>query len=354
MNAQELDVIIRVAGATLLVWAAIRMRSDGRPWFIALAICLCGFLAGNTADASLRLSAPLGTLAALVAGYAAVFLWWWCLSVFDASFRPRGAVLAVGVLWIVIASFDRGLFGPWIAEKGLSWGLIGLGLIMVGHLAWRLLTDRDGDTIDQRRQARIAVVILLGGQLLADLCIDLVMGLDWQPAAFPIVQNGVILAFVGWLLSLDLTKQRIAVGEAAVASDPSGISTVDEVAAARLRQIMETERPYLDPGLSFADMVRAMGTSERQVRRAINRMGYDHFRTFVNASRVAEARRRLASPAHQEDKLIAIAFDCGFASLASFNRVFRDMEGRPPSAFRANPVAEAGQETGSEERSVRF
>lgn len=346
--------MIRVAGATLLIWTTLRLRSDGRPYFIGLAICLCSFLAGNTPDPTLRLSAPLGSLAVVLTGYAAVFLWWWCLAVFDARFRPKGAVLGIGVLWILIASADRGLLGPAIAQRGLSWVLVGLGLIMIGHLAWRLLTDRADDMIDQRRGARVAVVILLGGQLLTDLCIDLFLGMDWQPQAFSIVQNTAFLAFIGWLLRLDLASRRVVTPQEAIAPEPFAVSTADRTAAARLQRLMEVDHLYLDPDLTFADVVKAMGASERQVRRLINQLGYDHFRAFVNASRVAEARRRLADPAHRADKLIAIAFDCGFASLASFNRVFRDMEGRPPSAFRAAAQDGTRQMQGSEERTDEF
>ncbi|ATQ44350.1 AraC family transcriptional regulator [Caulobacter mirabilis] len=345
MTPQELDVIVRAAGATLLIWAAIRQRSAERPYFIALAACLCGFLAGNTPDSSLQLSGPLGSLAVILAGYAAVFLWWYCLAVFEAGFRPRGLVLAVGGIWIVVASVDRGLFGPALAQKGLSWGLIGLGLVMVGHLAWRLMKDRSGDLVDRRRQARLWVVAVLAAQLLADLCIDLVLGLDWQPRAFSIVQNAALLAFVAWLSSLDLARP------ASATTPPPPPPDADPVLVARLNQLMETDRVHLDPGLTFEAFVRAMGAPERTVRQLINqRLGYDHFRTFLNAYRVQEARRLLADPARADDKLIAIAFDSGFASLPSFNRVFRDIEGRPPSAYRQAMLAEPP----SEQRSADF
>jgi len=353
MNAQELDVIVRVAGATLLIWAALRLRSDGRPYFVALAICLCGFLAGNTPDPALQLSRPLGSLAVVLTGYAAVFLWWWCLAVFDTRFKPRGLVLGVGGLWIVIASADRGLFGPWLAQIGLSWLLIGLGLIMMGHLAWRVLSDRADDMIDQRRGSRVAVVILLGGQLLVDLCVDLFLGMDWQPQAFSILQNAAFLAFIGWLLRLDLASHS-SIAPPQTIPHARSASSADREATIRLRRLMEVDRLYLDPDLTFADVAKAMAASERQVRRLIHQLGYDHFRTFVNAFRVAEAKRRLVDPAHRADKLIAIAFDCGFASLASFNRVFRDMEGRPPSGFRASIPVETSVAPDSGERSARF
>lgn len=346
MSPQELDVIVRVAGATLLAWAALRRRSAGRLYFIALAVCLCGFLAGNTPDPSLRLSGPLGSLGVIVAGYAAVFMWLYCLAVFEDGFRPRGWVPAVGIAWVVTASADRGLFGEALADRGLSWVLIGLGLAMIGHLGWRLLKDRPGDLIDRRREARVAVVVALAAQLLADFCVDIFLGMDWQPHAFSIAQNGALLLFTGWLLSLDLTRSP------AEPAQPKAPPPAASPLTSRLEALMEQERIYLDPDLTFDAFVRAMAAPERTVRRLINRdLGYDHFRTFLNAYRVREAKRLLGDPARAGDKLTAIAFDSGFASLPSFNRVFRDVEGQTPSAFREAALAMA---QASEKRPAAF
>ena len=61
---------------------------------------------------------------------------------------------------------------------------------------------------------------------------------------------------------------------------------------------------------------------------------FHHFRTFLNAHRVEEARCRLVDPSQDGEQMIAIAADSGFASLASFNRVFREVEGRTPTEYR--------------------
>ena len=135
MTPEEIDVIVRVAGATLLMTAAALLsardeRGSGR-YFLPLAICLCGFLAGNTPDPGLRMSDPAGQMARFLSGFAAVFLWWFCLSVFDRTFRPRGLVLATGVAWLAIAAVDRGLFGEAFAEVGLSPLLIAIGFLLL-------------------------------------------------------------------------------------------------------------------------------------------------------------------------------------------------------------------------------
>lgn len=351
MTPEEIDVIVRVAGATLLLAAVALMfgRGDRRNglYLLPLAVCLCGFLAGNTPDASLRLTGPAGQAAYLVSGFGAVFLWWFCLSVFDRTFRPRGLVLATGGAWALVAAADRGIFGETLAEAGLSRLLIVLGLGMVAHLAWRLIRDRQGDLVAGRREARVLVVLLLGGQLLADLVIDLVMGFDWQPRAFSIVQNAALLAFTGWLLQLRLLVSEgghpAAKANWAVAAPRSVPPTTEaDPLGERLRTLVEVDRVHLDPDLTFDRFVSLMGAPDRVVRRLINhQLGYDHFRTFLNAHRMVEARRRLADPAHRHDKLIAVAMDSGFSSLASFNRVFQEAESCAPSAFRQAALARA-------------
>ena len=344
MDLNQVDVITRVAGATLLLFLAALLAREPRTrrlavYFAPMALCLAGFLAGNAAEPALRLGGPLGHAAVLITGYAAVFLWWFCLASFDPTFRPRGGVLAAGLAWIVIASADRGLLGPAVESKGLSWVLIALGLSMIGHLAWRLARDREGDLVEESRRARVLVVVLLAGQLLADFLVDLIMGLDWGPAAFTIVQNTVLLAFGAWL-----ALRLLPVSPPVAAPQPARPPAMSEEGrlAERLRVLIEVERVHLEPDLTFADFARRLGAPEKTARAFINhRLGHDHFRAFLNAHRVAEARRRLADPAHAGDKLIAIALDSGFASLASFNRAFQAVEGRPPSAFRAAPSVEA-------------
>src|SRR3546814_17696772 len=77
--------------------------------------------------------------------------------------------------------------------------------------------------------------------------------------------------------------------------------------------------------------VQRMNAPERAVRKLVNHeLGFDHFRSFLNHYRVIEARSLLADPRRSADKLIAIALDSGFASLQSFNRVFRATEACTP------------------------
>ncbi|MCK7502842.1 MAG: helix-turn-helix transcriptional regulator [Desulfobacterales bacterium] len=105
----------------------------------------------------------------------------------------------------------------------------------------------------------------------------------------------------------------------------------------RLRETMEREKLFLDPELTLPKLARALDLPASHLSQVINeRLGRNFFE-FINGYRVDAARQRLANPAPGQQKLVAIAFDCGFNSLATFNRVFKELAGRPPSDFRKHP-----------------
>lgn len=372
MNIGQLDAAIR-AGAVgtilLLAWLLFGARKQvGLPaaLFAPLALCLAGFVIGNTPITSLLPAGLIGAVAHAVSGFAVVFLWWFCLSCFDSRFSLGGGVLGVGLAWAAIAAVDRGLLGGALADKGLSFLLVPMGFAIIGHLVWRLLAERQGDLIQQRHDARIMVAVLLGGMLFIDLAADALFGFAWRPLAFAMTQNAMALAFALWLAARLLTVRAdvLTFGIMEEASLPAeatphpGLPHDGELHR-RLSGLMETERVFLDPDLTFAAFVERMGASERTVRTLINhKMGYDHFRTFLNHYRVAEARRLLCDQ-DRDDKLITIALDSGFASLASFNRAFRAIEGCTPSAYRIAARSSAlGSphvvQSGFEERNAGF
>lgn len=344
-----------MAGATLLIVAAVALWRRGRRadhvWFAPFAVCLCGYLAGNTTVEALQLSGLIGRVGVLLGGFVAVFLWWFCLAVFDWSFRPRGLVLVLGLAWITVAAADRGLFGAGPADRGLSWVLIAFGFLMMGHLALQLHRDRDGDLLDRRRRSRLAVVALLAGILIVDMAVDILLGLEWHAQGYAIGQNLACLGFAAWLLTLGGDTAPLQARSRPDAPRPQyetdGLSI-------RLRHLIEVEKIHLDPSLDLATFVRRMGAPEKTVRRLINhQLGHDHFRTFLNAQKMEEARRLLADPARRGDKLIVIAMDSGFASLPSFNRVFQSVQGMTPGAYRRAVLA-SGRAQSDPDRTTGF
>ena len=361
MELSHLDATIRLGGiATILLLAGLLLRQRrtiGVPalLFPPMALCLAAFLIGNTPDPSLRLGGTPGAVAGFASGCAVVFLWWFCLACFDRSFRPRGGILAAGLGWIALAAADR-LSGG--ALPALSYTLLGLGFGIVAHLVWRLYAERQGDLIQKRYRARATVALLLGGLLLIDLSVDLFLGFAWRPLWFAMAQNATILGFALWFAGqvLAVRTDVLSFDDAARAPPAAPASGADIALRQRLAALMESERIHLDPDLTFSGFVDRMNAPEKAVRRLVNHdLGFDHFRTFLNHYRVEHACTLLGDRDRAADKLIAIAYDSGFASLPSFNRVFRETRGCPPSQYRDAALAGiSAPEPSFEKRSAVF
>ena len=76
----------------------------------------------------------------------------------------------------------------------------------------------------------------------------------------------------------------------------------------------------------------------------INELTGDNFYTFINRYRVEAVKVMMADPQHRHRNLLALAFDAGFNSKSSFNRVFRQITGLTPSKCRK--ALEAAQPSG--------
>ncbi|WP_128543315.1 helix-turn-helix domain-containing protein [Larkinella soli] len=102
-----------------------------------------------------------------------------------------------------------------------------------------------------------------------------------------------------------------------------------------LEKEVQEKRWYLDADLSLPKLARLTGFSVRDISQAINENAGTNLSDWLNGFRIAEARRRLADPAWQSAKIAAIAYDCGFNTLSSFNTVFKAKTARTPSEYRA-------------------
>lgn len=102
----------------------------------------------------------------------------------------------------------------------------------------------------------------------------------------------------------------------------------------KLKRLMETQKPFLDPTLSLVGLADAVGSSPHHVSRVINEDLGLSFYEYINSLRVEEAKRIMSGNEFQEAKVIAIAFESGFNSKSAFNSAFRKFAGMTPSDFR--------------------
>lgn len=121
--------------------------------------------------------------------------------------------------------------------------------------------------------------------------------------------------------------------EEVLSSDPD-VSWIKEA----LIRILETQKPYLEPELGLADLARLLEVPRNQLSAVINQELGLNFYDLVNGYRVKEFRSLLADPVRRREKLLALAFDAGFNSKPTFNKVVLKHTGKTPSQLRQEEI----------------
>jgi len=101
----------------------------------------------------------------------------------------------------------------------------------------------------------------------------------------------------------------------------------------RLITYMENEKPYLDPNINLLQLADKIDAKRNQLSFVINNKHEMNFNEFVNSYRVEEVKKLMLDPANDSLKIISLAYDAGFNSKASFNRIFKNITGMTPSQF---------------------
>jgi AraC-like DNA-binding protein len=124
--------------------------------------------------------------------------------------------------------------------------------------------------------------------------------------------------------------------------EKSGLSKDEAlVIRASLAQLLNEEKPYLEGSLSLNQMADQLKISRHQLSQVINEhLGLSFF-DLINKHRVDEFIRRVEQGDTEKFTLLGIAFDCGFNSKASFNRIFKIKKGMTPSAFVSGTKSQA-------------
>jgi AraC-like DNA-binding protein len=105
--------------------------------------------------------------------------------------------------------------------------------------------------------------------------------------------------------------------------------------ARRIKELMENNKPYLQPDLSLTTMAVMLDMSPRMLSNIIHQEFQKNFFDFINYYRIQEAKKRLLDPANNHLTIAAIGIDSGFNSKSTFNDVFKKLEKTTPSAFKA-------------------
>ncbi|KZN55531.1 helix-turn-helix domain-containing protein [Pseudoalteromonas luteoviolacea] len=99
----------------------------------------------------------------------------------------------------------------------------------------------------------------------------------------------------------------------------------------QLNSSMRSDRLFLNPQLSISELAKHINSTTAEVSCTLNTHLNMNFYDFVNRYRVDEAKLLLCKTQH---KVLAVAFDAGFNSKSTFNKLFKSYTGLTPSQFR--------------------
>jgi AraC-like DNA-binding protein len=102
-----------------------------------------------------------------------------------------------------------------------------------------------------------------------------------------------------------------------------------------LLEYMEKEKPFMEPELTIKTLATKLTIPHRHLSQVINDKLNQNFLDFINRYRVEEAKKQLIRSAKRKRSILAIAYDAGFNSKATFNAVFKKYARATPSQFRA-------------------
>lgn len=340
-----LDLLLRGGATALNLFVAIQFLRATTPRFLsvsgslfAISIAAYGLASSNPVTDTLGASAVVLVIPAVL---ASAFFWWFALALFRDDFVWRWSLAAPPVLLLAFYGMRSSQGEPLRTSGELLHQVVVIALL--AHIVSLALRELSNDLVDSRRRFRVAVALVLplvgfviAGTELYELREPLP---EWLGLA--LVQSlalGILsIAFALWMTAV---RQELFV-PALSAPQPR----TDELGPADLLELQRLRTAVsrgicFEPDLSLTALARQLGVPEHRLRRLINKgLGYRNFAAFLNEHRITEARQRLADPKQAREQIASIAFGLGYASLAPFNRAFRELTGVTPTDYRAQALA---------------
>jgi len=216
-------------------------------------------------------------------------------------------------------------------------------LVFSAHAMLLALHHVSNEPAEHKRNLRIAFVLTMG------LLVSSIVASGFLPLLPEIVHIFFISVIFIHALFFNMFMFRLheqsthltAPGERV---SPPNIRTFysrsDKTFYGQLNATLERDLLYASPGLTIKTLADAMQVREYMLRRFINqKLGYRNFNQFLNEFRVGKAIEILKENGESSAKISSIALDVGYASLSSFNKAFKELQGITPSVYRNRLVS---------------
>ncbi|WP_299532794.1 AraC family transcriptional regulator [Ulvibacterium sp.] len=106
----------------------------------------------------------------------------------------------------------------------------------------------------------------------------------------------------------------------------------------KLKGLMEEQKMYRDCELKIGDIAAQLGVPRQFLSKIINQELGVNFPEFVNGYRINEFKSKVLDPKERNKTILGIAYESGFNSKTSFQRVFKATTGMTPSAYKKSQI----------------
>lgn len=329
----EIDLLIRGAliGVCMLCFILLWFGRETRQKSYSLGAIALSLSAAMAVEQGIGTvwSTQAQNIALVFKEFMPLALTWFVLDIFLEPKEQRGAWLGLFALAALITALSFLPISAGLLQAGLKLALY-LGLLAV------VIKTAACDLVEARRSFRIvfvSAVALFGvSKSVLDLSLDAAARPEWYGTAHAMALLAFAVVFAHWALrpgsDIWINEQPRAKPVAA------NIRLVDKQTLDRIETAMQDEM-WRREGLTIGAMADDLALPEHRLRKAINQdLGFRNFATFVNGYRIDAAKEALAAPDRAHQTILEIAYECGFASLAPFNKAFRAMTGQTPTDFR--------------------
>ncbi len=273
-------------------------------------------------------------------GYGA-FLFFYIRSVTDPSFSlarrhwQHFAPVAFQFLFFLAIALQSLGFKTWfwlhIHKPYTRYADYYIGLALtIGYLRCGLIWLPKADL--QLRWLRVFIRALVVFYIVA--AIDPLLNHWYPPAQKPrfYLTQLVLPVFAYWLAIAAYLKARFR--QNALAKPKTDKVFDDAPQLHKVSEWMRADKPFLNPDLTLADLASQTGMTPNALSLCLNAGFGKSFNDFVNAYRIEEVKRRLQAGDTQKLTLLGIAYESGFNSKTTFNRVFKETTGFSPKDYK--------------------
>jgi AraC-like DNA-binding protein len=178
----------------------------------------------------------------------------------------------------------------------------------------------------------IISLVVLTVLLLVIALLQLMGNVQWIEAVWASTMTRLAFVFLMFASFFRIFGKQFVIDVEKVPTAQRLLSDKDNGIARKIEALLAEDKLYREMGLTRTQLAEKLGISESRLSNIINRYFGCNFNILVNQRRVTEAQRRLTE--EPKTQITVIAFDVGFNSIATFNRVFKEVAGKSPSEWR--------------------